>query len=359
MTKKKRSSSKDGRKKSVRKKKTKKSPKRDPKKRASTRRANLTEKPVVERLLKQLCAILQQPERTGCGRKPHLLSDIMFCLIYKVYILWSAQRTASTFDYLLSEGLITRKPSDSALHHYFNLPGTREVLEKLLATSALFLALVDRVYLIDSTYFIQRANLPYRRRFPNARTVKVGKGKKYIRLHVICGVETLIVMAAIPASMSEPEQKFVQPLLKMTRAVRAAARAKAGSKLINKELPEEAAQEVEQKLEGIRPVVYGDKNYASKKLKSMAHDVGFELVATLKKNSKDKQQQLEAMRDEDETRNSIESFFSMLKQTYRRNLKNDNEEAAYNEALCKAICHNLVTLHRHQERTSEIISFEG
>jgi hypothetical protein len=335
------------------KKKRKKTSPAEAKKRSATRKANRTEKPGVETLLKLLCNTIPDRKYAGIGAKPIQHRDIVYCLIYKVYTLWATARSASNFEELLKKGLITRIPKDSCLHQFFNDESILLLLDGLLGKTSMPLILVDQVYSIDSTHFIQDEYLPYWRLYPNAYTVKKAGGKKYISLHVLAGNETLIITSAIPASMKKPERDFFRPLVEKTLELRAKA-----ANIQYPGLPEEAERAVKRHLERKPLEILADKGYTGRKVKKAAHNLGVTLTVTEKRKSRDKKIQVELTKKKGRRRNSVESIFNMVKNKFRRELLSKNAISSYNEALCKVICHNLIVLHRYQVVTGERISFE-
>jgi hypothetical protein len=130
--------------------------------RALIRRANRTEKPEVERLLKLLCDTLPEREYAGVGAKPIPLKDIVYCLVYRVYALWATQRSASTFAELLKKGLISRVPKESCLHQFGNEEEVLSLINGLIGRMCAPLIFIDNVYSVDATHFIQEHFLPYR-----------------------------------------------------------------------------------------------------------------------------------------------------------------------------------------------------
>jgi hypothetical protein len=277
-------------------------------KRALIRRANKTEKPEVEVLLKLLCDTIPDREYAGIGAKPIQLRDIVYCMIYKVYTLWATERSGSSFDELLKKGYITCKPSSSCVFQFFNEESLCLLLDTLIGRSSKPLILCDCAYPVDSTHFPQPGYLPYRFQYPEAYTVKKAKGRKYLRLHVMVGADTLIITSAIPGSMNAPERDFFRPLLERTIKLRAeAARVKYPG------LPEEVERELERELKGKPLEVLGDKGYTGRKVKEVAREYGITLTVTEKRNSRDKEKQLELAETTERLRNSIETVFSMMK----------------------------------------------
>ena len=57
--------------------------------------AQAVEKDRVQELLFDLCGNVPEPERTGCGRKPHTVKDSIFSMVYKVYSTFSSRRLSS------------------------------------------------------------------------------------------------------------------------------------------------------------------------------------------------------------------------------------------------------------------------
>lgn len=353
MPKKKKPSSRGGRKKSANKKKATKSSPEEIKKRAAYRRAKAKEKPEFERLLSRLCDTIIQPQRKPKGRNPLLLRDIVYCMLYQVYIVWPSERASSTFGYLLEKGYISKAIKARTVLLYFNKESIKLVLESLLAVTAKVLALVDTVYLIDASHFILTDFLPYRHRFPDAYTVQKAGGKKWILLHHISGSDTKIIMAAMPGSMTKPERDFFQPLLKKTLEVRAEA-----ARINYPGLPEEAEQQVKEKLAGGKIEIHGDKGYFGRRVAGEAEDLGVTPIITQKTKSRKKKQQMEPTKDKNWVRNSIESVNGTIKAHFGAELRNHNQQAIYNEVLCKAICHNLRFLLYYHERTGQPIEFK-
>lgn len=278
-----------------------------------------TELPAVKRLLKELCATVKEPERSGPGKPPIPERDVLFCMNYKVYHTLSTERCASLLKHALEQGLISTQPSTSALINYFGQERFTPLLEKLIGISSQLLRDYDTSFSIDATPFSKDRYLKYRKRYPNSFTVQRAGGREYINLHCIGGNDTFIITAAIAAPMRQAESWFFAPLLTRT---------------------------VELGFKGRE--IWGDKAYGGRGNEEVARRFGFTTYLTRKKNMRNKKEQQEEMKNLPEKRNSIEIVFHKIKSKFSGRLRNHTEIACYNEALCKAICHNLTVLHDYE-----------
>ena len=165
--------------------------------------AQQNEKDMFLVLLRDLCATVPQPPRTGPGRPRLPLSDMLFSVAFKVYSGFSARRFTSDTKDARKRGLIDHVPHFNSTNRYLASPGLTEYLEALIELSAGPLAEVERDFAADSTGF---STTTYRRWFDH----KWGKERSkqaWVKTHLMCGVKTNIVTAALATSHESADSK--------------------------------------------------------------------------------------------------------------------------------------------------------
>lgn len=285
--------------------------------------AQSREKELFQKLLYALVQGIEQPEQKR-GRPRHLLADIIFCTAFKVYSTVSARRFMSDLRWAQAHGYIERTPQHSTLFGYFENPQLTPILHELIRQSSLPLRAIEKTFAVDSSGF--RVN-GYVKWF-NARYGKEQENHDWLKLHLVCGVKTHIVIAAETSERHDHDSPFFDPLV--TQA------AKSGFKL--------------------RSVV-ADKAYSSRANLELVVGKGGMPYIDFKDNAKGESDSEtwnkifhyysfnRAVFDAHyHQRSNIETVFHMIKMKFGERIRSKTETAKINEALCKVLCHNICVL---------------
>ena len=283
--------------------------------------AQTNEQEIFGTLLRELCATVPQPPQ-GKGRPRLPISDMLFAVGLKVYGTMSGRRAMTDFRNAEADGILSTCPSFSTAFRYMEDPTLTPVLKSLIEQSALPLKAVETDFAADATGFSTRV---YDRWFDH----KWGKEKKHARFlkaHIMCGVNTKIVTAVeVTEANVHDSQPF--PGLVATTAE-------------NFTMSEVSA----------------DKAYLSRKALQTVVDAGATPFIPFKVNSTPKGDSLWAktyhyfslhrgeFMEHYHKRSNVETAFSMVKAKFGGFLRSKNLAAQVNETLTKILCHNICVL---------------
>src|ERR1700687_819184 len=154
--------------------------------------AQTREKQDFQPLLRDLCAGVAEPDQKR-GRPRIPMSDIIFCMAFKVYCGMSYRRFMSDLRVAAEHGDVSRVPQFNTIARYFEKSEMRQYLVQLIIQSSLPLTAVEKPFAIDSTGF----STSQFGRWVDFRYGKMHSGDKrqWIKAHLMCGVLTNIVTA--------------------------------------------------------------------------------------------------------------------------------------------------------------------
>jgi len=285
--------------------------------------AQTNEKLLFLQLLGELTAQVPVQERTGAGRPPANLGEMIFACCMKIYLNFSSRRTES--DLKMAEQLeyLGHTPHFNTILKYLNKPGLTPILKQLIGFSAMPVKQLEEHFAMDSSGFSTSM-------FGRWQDVRLKRREMRIfrKAHVSVGVKTNII-ASIEVtgghvSDYEPFPVLLESLCK------------------NMSVKEISA----------------DMGYSSRKVLGLVSEHGAIPFIPFKKNANNRAEGCpiwKAMyhyfhehREEFMThyhqRSNVESVFSMMKRKQGTHLKSRNEIAQTNEILCKALVHNICVL---------------
>lgn len=152
--------------------------------------AQTNEQELFGTLLRELCAGVPQPPQ-GKGRPRLPLSDMLFAVGLKVYSTMSGRRAMTDFRNAEAGGLMSTCPSYTTAFRYMEDPTLTPVLKSLIEQSPLPLKAVESDFAADASGFSTSV-------FDRWYDHKWGKEKKqarFLKAHIMCGVNTKIVTA--------------------------------------------------------------------------------------------------------------------------------------------------------------------
>jgi transposase len=287
-------------------------------------KAQVNEKRHFLLLLGELSKSAEEPER-GPGRPPLPLSDMIFCSVYKTYLLLSSRRAMTDFEEAHKKALITKVPHFNAVSDFLNEESVTPFLERLIEQSSYPLASVESDFAADATGL----STCVRRRWYNRHRRRYQVRRDWIGLHIICGVRTNVITCARAGGCREDENEHFEEMLRRTarRFDVAEVSADAGY-LSNKNLRQ--------------VVLLGATPYIN--FKSNSTTDGVLMNALWKAMLNAYRHRREEFAKHYYKRNNVETTFSMLKAKFGDRLSSKSLRAQINEALCKALCHNLCVL---------------
>lgn len=283
--------------------------------------AQTQEKAHFEVLLHDLCRGVDAPVQTF-GRPRLKLGDIIFCLAYKTYTGFSGRRLATDLREVERRGFIEKAPHFNSLYLYQATTVT-SCLQTLIARSALPLRAVETDVAVDSSGFSTGV---YERWF----NVKYGEidRKGWLKMHLICGVRTNIVIGVEMSGPHAGDYPFFTPLVNR-------------AKDLGFDLKEISADRAYLGAENLRTTLLaGAMPYIPFKENSVPDGGG----TVWKRLYHFYSYHNDEFKAHYHKRSNIESTFSMIKRTFGERLRSKIETAQINEALTKVLCHNLCRL---------------
>jgi hypothetical protein len=286
--------------------------------------AQTNEKSLFIKLLHQLLQGIEVPEcLAGQLRLP--LSDMLLCMILMVYTTISSRRFESELKEGNAKDSISKVPHFNTVLNYMKLAALKPVLQQLIRASSAPLRAIETRFAIDSTGL----RVPLRRRYYNRHKERFQMKHDWVKLHVMCGVQTNVITSAEVSDGAAGDSLFFQSLVRDTARYF--------------ELSE----------------VYADGAYTSNGNRREVIIWGAEPFIAFRSNSVIEgepkstlwKQMLQQFQDKESEfwkhyyqRNNNEATFSMLKRKFDGKLRSKTFPAQVNEALCKVLCHNLCVL---------------
>lgn len=286
--------------------------------------AQINEKRYLMMILRALCEDVEDFER-ATGRKPFPLSSVIFCLVYKVYLNFSARRCQGFLQEALSEKLIAAVLKPTVLSEYMREESITEILKGLIIKSSLPLSQVENVFAVDSTGL----SIPRKRRWFNKHTNRHERRRDYIKLHAMCGVRTNIITGVETSEGSANDSPYLKHLVEGTARYF--------------EISEVSADGAYPSGENLRAVVLagGIPYIAFHKNNTLDADYKSSIWKDLLHLYKSRHPRF---KEHYYLRNNVEATFHSLKSKFGGQLRSKSLHGQVNEALCKVLCHNLCVL---------------
>ena len=288
--------------------------------------AQTQEKSELQALLYGLCKSLPEPEpRTGRGRRPLSLSDIIFSSTFKVYSTVSGRRFSTDLREAKARGYLDRLPHYNSVFRYLESESLTPYLYALITLSAAPLKAVETDFAVDSSGFSTG-------QFMRWLDVKYGEKedrRQWLKLHLMCGTKTNIVTSVEVSDGYSHDYHHFKPLVDHT--------AKQGFNL--KEISADKGYLGADNL--MTTLRHGAVPYIPFKTNSVAQS-GWEPKSQLWTRmfhfySLNRAEFLQHYHK----RSNIETVFHMIKSKFGQRLRSKSMTAQINEALCKVLCHNL------------------
>ncbi|WP_020467844.1 transposase [Zavarzinella formosa] len=291
--------------------------------------AQATEKRRFRVLLHELCRRLPLRDRAGntSGQNPHLPSDAVFTMAYKVYCGLSARRFSTDLLEAHEMGFVSKpipgmKATTFAEDAYYT-----PILRELVGYSARPLRALERDFAIDSSGF---GSTKYEKWYDHKYGITRNRCV-WVKTHIASGVKTNVVTAVRILDKDAADAPQFVPLLKETRK--------------HFTIGEVSADKAYASLENFEAVAEcgGEAFIAFKNNTTGAIGGQFEKAFHYFKFNQD-----EYMAHYHK-RSNVESTFSAIKRKFGADVVSKAPTAMVNEVLCKIICHNLTCLIQEQE----------
>lgn len=288
--------------------------------------AQVNEKGKFLPLLFALClGILESEQPRGRPRLP--IRDMLFCMALRVYTTISCRRFMTDLKAAHEQGFLSKLPRYNSIFTYFQMTELTPYLEWLVIESSLPLKGVEQDFAVDSSGL---STSTFGRwidvRFGNAKIIDK---RKWLKVHLMCGVLTNIVTAVQVTKAHEGDSPYFKPLVATTDE--------------NFEIRETSADKAYSSLANLKLVVdKGGRPFIPFKVNAKPdHSSGDPLWTRMYHFYAYNQQWFKAHYHK---RSNVETTFSMIKAKFGGRLRSKKESAQVNEVLCKVLCHNICVL---------------
>lgn len=276
-------------------------------------------------LLQSLCEGIKNPPRTGAGRPRLPMADVVYSLASRAYSMKSGRRHDSEVREAQANGIIEKAPSYNSAFRYLENPELTPLLKSLIEESAKPLKSVEVDFAVDSSGF---ATNTYSRWYDH-KWGKMRSEAKWVKAHLICGVNTHVVSSIEITPTESADAPFLTPLVEAT----------AKNFSINE--------------------VSGDKAYSSRKNLRAVENVGGTAYIPFKSNTNGVGRKFDGLwnrmwhyynfnreqfLEHYHKRSNVETAYSMIKMKFGGSVRAKTPVAQVNEALCKVLCHNICVL---------------
>jgi len=288
--------------------------------------AQSIEKDRLQELLRDLCRGIEEPAHDGMGRKPHLVKDCIFAMVFKVYCTLSSRRFSSDLREAHARGYVSKEIPGVKVCAFMENAAFTPLLKSLIYQSSLPLRIVETKFSIDSSGFSTNKFM----RWYDEKYGVTRQKHAWVKTHIMCGVKTNIVTAVRILDKDAGDSPQFIPLLKDTRkgfTIGEVSADKAYASLDNFEAVAECGGT------GFMAFKKDATGGVGGMFEKMFHYFQFRKDDFLKHYH---------------LRSNVESTFSMVKRKFGDHVRSKGEVAMTNEALCKFVCHNLCCLIQEQ-----------
>ncbi|MCY4364714.1 MAG: transposase [Chloroflexi bacterium] len=303
--------------------------------------AQKNEKRDFGRLLRDLCDVIEQPAQ-GRGRPRMPMSDMVFAVTTKVYLLMSARRIMPDIEDATEKGQMDRAPSSTSIWRYLEKPELTPILKSLVEQSALPLKDLEDDFAADSSGF---GTSVYDRHFEDKWGGNAGeegrqynpphKRSKYLMAHVACGVRTNIITAAVVRTDRRHDSVFFPELVETT-----------ARNFTIREFSADKAYSTKDNLVAVlaaggTPLIPFKKDANPNTGHHKKDPVRDNLWALMYHYFHLRRK---AFNDRYHKRSNVESCFHMMKSQFGGFVRSKTPTAQVNEVYAKILCHNIVVL---------------
>ncbi len=305
---------------------------------AAYNEAQTNEKILFIRLLGELTDQVPQATRSGAGRPPANIGEMVFSLCMKIYLNFSSRRTVADLKLAQQLGYLGHVPHFNTILKYLNDPNLTDTLMKLVEFSALPLKQLEDKFAVDSTGF---STSVYARWYGTSR--KHEEQRTYLKAHVMCGVRTNVI-CSIQVTHGNVSDFNMFPTLVDSTAKR----------FKMKEVSADKGYSSRRCMEAVSK--HGAIPYIAFRRHSRGLAQGSQIWRTMFVYFRDHKEDYLAHYHQ---RSNIESVFSMMKRRQGTFLRSRKGIAQMNEILCKALVHNICVLIQEMFESGVHIDFQS
>ena len=280
-------------------------------------------------LLYELCRTLKQP-RFEFGRPTVPISDMVYAVVTKAQRGMSRRRAMTDIKRAQEDGYIDHVPADSSVSRYLGKPELISALKWLIVQSALPLSTLEEDFAIDSTGI---ASTVYARWYDQKRG-KERREAQWVKMHVLCGVRTQVVVAADVSDSDSHDSPFLKTLLGQIEHEDFDIRELSADKAYLSRRNYELAEELD--IDLYVPFKVNSRRQHPKKERNLTWERAFDYF----------QYRHEEFLEHYHKRSISEAVMNMIKAKYGGYVRSKTPVAQFNEVLVKVICHNIYCLIR-------------
>jgi transposase len=300
--------------------------------------AQTNEKLLFLQLLGELTAQAPVRERTGAGRPPANLGEMIFACCLKIYLNFSSRRTESDLKMVEQLEYLGHTPHFNTILKYLNDPSLTGILMKLVEFSALPLKQLEDKFAVDSTGF---STSVFARWYGTSRRKE--EQRTYVKAHVMCGVRTNVI-CSIQMTAGTVSDFNMFPLLVDSTAKR----------FHIKEVSADKGYSSRKCMETVSK--HGAVPYIPFRRNTRCLAKGSQIWRTMFKYFCDHKEDFLAHYH---LRSNVESVFSMMKRKQGTFLRSRKGIAQMNEILCKALVHNICVLIQEMFESGVHVDFQS
>jgi transposase len=171
--------------------------------------AQCAEKELFCHLLRDMCAVLPEPER-AMGRPSIPISDAIFSACAKVYSGMSSRRFQTDLRDAEAKGFIGKAWHFNSVLGVIEDESITPTLHALIAASSAPLASVESAFAVDSTGFGTKC---FYRHFTNKYGGREQVSRTYVKAHALVGTKTNVIAAANVTRHDRNDYHEMPPLL--------------------------------------------------------------------------------------------------------------------------------------------------
>jgi hypothetical protein len=177
-------------------------------------KAQMQEKRLLCAFLADLCRGLPDsaPNPKG-GQQPLPMADLVFSVVFKVYVGFSTRRLTCDLQDAAEKGFIRKAPHFNSVLRAMDDPALTPILKRLIVESSKPLAAIETCFASDSTGFSTC-------RFTKWFDIKYGKTmeeREWVKVHVATGVKTNVVTAVEILDKNAGDAPQLPALVRTTR----------------------------------------------------------------------------------------------------------------------------------------------
>ena len=291
--------------------------------------AQTHEAELFERLLRDLCDTIEQPDQ-HMGRPRLRLSDMVYSEALKVYRQSTGRRIIPDLRGASREERLTQVPSPGSIFRYMEKPELKPLLRGLIERSALPFAALEQVFALDSSGFSSSVYSRWLDHKHGGNKVQ-RKEQRWTKAHLMCGVLSNIVTTCDVTETPTHDSIYLQEFLAITN-----------QHFVVREVLGDKGYLTKKNVRGIYTA--GATPYIPFKTNSVAFSINHGRDDLWQRAFHYYHLNREEFLVHYHQRSNVETVFHMIKTKFGGAVRSKNPAARVNETLSKIFCHNICVL---------------